>query len=139
MSSNSVGKKRRCRAPDNANPTWDSRMREATRTWKSIAFSFLALVLIPGALPAQEVRDTFPGVRLGLVYEAGFEPALAFKPFTSRFGGGGAEVRVEAIMARDLRYSDRFALMDSIPASLVGEGLDYNLWDQLGATWSQRL
>jgi TolB protein len=112
-------------------------MREATRSWKSITWFILALVPIlnPGALSGQEVRDTFPGVRLGLVYESGFEPALAIKPFTSRFGGGGAEVRVEAIMARDLRYSDRFALMDSIPASLVGEGLDYNLWDQLGATW----
>jgi len=110
-------------------------MREVTRTWIPAAFIALALALTPVSSTGQEVRDTFPGVRLGLVYEAGFEPALAIKPFSSRYGGGGTEIQVEAIMARDLRYSDRFALMDSIPASMVGEGLDYNLWDQLGATW----
>ena len=110
-------------------------MREVNRSRITAAFIGLVITLVPGALRGQEVRDTFPGVRLGLVYEAGFEPALAIKPFSSRFGGGGAEVQVEAIMARDLRYSDRFALMDSLPASLLGEGLDYNLWDQLGATW----
>jgi len=95
----------------------------------------VALLSIPVLASAQEVRDTFPGVRLGLVYEAGFEPALAIKPFSSRFGGGGAELQVEAIIGRDLRNSDRFSLMDSLPAALLGEGVDYNLWDQLGATW----
>ncbi len=47
----------------------------------------------------------------------------------------GSRVQVEAIIARDLRYSDRFEMLDSLPASLVGEGIDYTLWDQLGATW----
>ena len=83
----------------------------------------------------QERVDSFPGVRLGLVYETSYQPVLAVKPFTSRFGGGGMEIQVEAIIARDLRYSDRFELLDSLPASLVGEGIDYTLWDQLGATW----
>lgn len=86
-------------------------------------------------MEAQEVRDTFPGVRLGLIYESSFQPSLAIKPFSSRFGGGGAAPRVEAIIARDLRYSDRYAIMDSLPSSLLGEGVDYSLWDQLGATW----
>jgi TolB protein len=101
----------------------------------SVLALLLATLLAPPLAQGQEVRDTFPGVRLGLIYEAGFAPALAIKPFTSRFGGRGAELEVEAIIARDLRYSDRFSLMDSIPAELVGEGVDYNLWDQLGATW----
>jgi hypothetical protein len=72
---------------------------------------------------------------LGLLYETSAPPALAIKPFSSRFGGGGAAPRVEAIIARDLRYSDRFSVMDSLPASLLGEGVDYVLWDQLGSTW----
>jgi TolB protein len=84
---------------------------------------------------AQEPGDTLPGVRLGLIYETSYEPALAIKPFTSRFGGGDVSVQVEAIMARDLRNSDRFEVMDSLPASLLGEGVDFTLWDQLGATW----
>jgi len=86
-------------------------------------------------MAGQEVGDTFPGVSLGLIYETSYQPVLAIKPFSSRFGGGGVDVQVEAIIARDLRYSDRFELLDSLPASLVGEGIDYTLWDQLGATW----
>ena len=110
-------------------------MREVNRIRAPLILLTLMFSLIPRIGAGQEVADTFPGVRLGLVYEAGFEPALAMKPFTSRFGGGGAEIQVESIIARDLRYSDRLALMDSLPPSLLGEGLDYNLWDQLGATW----
>ena len=104
-------------------------MRDMSRIRFSAILALTVAVLTPLGLQAQEPPDTFPGVRLGLIYEAGFEPALAIKPFSSRFGGGGAEIQVEAIIARDLRYSDRFALMDSIPASLVGEGVDYNLWN----------
>ena len=95
-----------------------------------------SLFLLYGAgsvdmMAGQEVGDTFPGVSLGLIYETSYQPVLAIKPFSSRFGGGGVDVQVEAIIARDLRYSDRFELLDSLPASLVGEGIDYTLWDQL--------
>jgi TolB protein len=83
----------------------------------------------------QEVEERFPGVRLGLLYEGAFQPVLAIKPFSSRFGGEAAANQVEAIIARDLRYSDRFEIVDSLPASLVGEGVDYALWDQIGADW----
>jgi TolB protein len=79
--------------------------------------------------------DTLPGVRLGLIYETAYEPVLAIKPFTGRFGGSGVADQVEAIIARDSRYSDRFQVLDSIPASLLGAGVDYGLWDQLGADW----
>ncbi len=123
--------------------------RAARRTYRAplgtatpALFLLLWAVVIPllaAALPAgagaQEPEDTFPGVRLGLIYETSYQPALAIKPFTSRFGGGDVGLLAEAIMARDLRYSDRFEMMDSIPASLVGEGVDYTLWDQIGATW----
>ncbi|MBT8396293.1 MAG: hypothetical protein HKO65_17080 [Gemmatimonadetes bacterium] len=106
---------------------------------KRLAFVTLLVVLAAagagGNLAGQEPGDTFPGVRLGLLYETSFQPVVAIKPFSSRFGGAGVDVQVEAIIARDLRYSDRFELLDSLPASLVGEGIDYQLWDQLGATW----
>ncbi len=109
------------------------------RERKSILFTaVLALAwLVVGVVPVagQEPGDTFPGVRLGLIYETSYQPVLAIKPFSSRFGGEGVDVQVEAIIARDLRYSDRFEMLDSVPASLVGEGIDYTLWDQLGSTW----
>ena len=85
--------------------------------------------------PAHGQEEEFPGVELGLVYEA-FTPALALKPFVGRFGGAATASQVEGIIARDLTYSDRFIMMDSIPAAMAGGvGIDYTLWDRLGATW----
>jgi TolB protein len=83
---------------------------------------------------AQE-RDSIPGVTLGLVYETSYTPALAIPPFTGRFGGESGASQVEAIIARDLRYSDRFQVMDSLPQALTGQTVDYSLWDRLGAVW----
>ena len=92
--------------------------------------------LAAGALPAlAQGRDSIPGVTLGLVYESAYAPALALKPFTGRFGGAGVAPQVEAIVGRDLHNSDRFEVMDSLPPSLLGEGVDYKLWDELGAVW----
>jgi len=110
-------------------------MREGNRLQILTAAFLLLGCLLPGGVGAQEGRDTFPGIRLGLIYETSYEPVLAIKPFGSRFGGGGLGSQAEAIIARDLRYSNRFVIMDSLPSSLLGEGVDYRLWDQLGATW----
>jgi hypothetical protein len=73
---------------------------------KLARFVCLALVLLAGMARdawGQEQRDSFPGVRLGLLYESSFQPVLAIKPFTNRFGGAGVDVQAEAIIARDLR------------------------------------
>jgi TolB protein len=94
-----------------------------------------APALFDASLGAQQ-RDSIPGVRLGLLYETGImQPPLAFMPFEGRSGGEAVAGQVEAIMARDLRYSDRYRVMDSIPPALRGETVDYTLWDRLGATW----
>jgi TolB protein len=93
-----------------------------------------ALAIYAPSASAQE-RDSIPGVSLGLVYETSFTPALAIPPFAGRFGGETGATQVEAIIARDLRYSDRFQVMDSLPATLTGETIDYRLWDRLGAVW----
>jgi TolB protein len=99
----------------------------------------IVLAFLPpatGLLDLQAQEREFPGVELGLVYESGFAPAIAVRPFAGRFGGAAAAAQVEAIIARDLRYSDRYEVMDSIPPSLAGgEGIDYALWDRLGAVW----
>lgn len=92
------------------------------------------LTLGASAASAQE-RESIPGVSLGLVYENDTQPALAIQPFTGRFGGAGLSSQVEAIIGRDLRNSDRFQVMDSLPAGLVGDVVDYSLWDRLGAVW----
>ena len=82
-----------------------------------------------------QVQDSIPGVTLGLLYESEFYPALAVHPFSGESDAGEIAREIETIIANDLRYSDRFEVMDSIPLGLVGEGIDYQLWDQLGAVW----
>lgn len=86
----------------------------------------------PTPLAAQ---DELPGVELGLVYASSYRPALAIQPFTGSYGGESLAPRVEAIVGRDLRYSDRFEVMDSLPDAMVGPEVDYSLWDRLGAVW----
>ncbi len=99
----------------------------------AVAAVTLALA-VPARARAQE-RDSIPGVTLGLVYETLFTPALAIRPFGGRFGGETSANPVEAIVARDLRNSDRFQVMDSLPPAMTGERIDYPLWDRLGAVW----
>lgn len=99
-----------------------------------------ALVTLLGALlqvDGARAQETLPGVRLGLAYENAYLPVLAIQPFTGRFGGQAAAGQVEAIVGRDLNYSDRFEMLDSLPTSLTGgdESVDYDLWDRLGAVW----
>jgi len=109
--------------------TWGDRMGRITRV------CVLALMAVaPGGAMGQ-ARDSIPGVQLGLLYENSYTPAIAVKPFTGRFGGSELAPQVEAIIGRDLRNSDRFVVMDSVPGSLLGEGIDYGLWDRLGAVW----
>lgn len=96
----------------------------------------LAAAAVAGMAPlGAQQRDSIPGVTLGLMYESAYSPALALKPFTGRFGGVGIAPQVEAIIGRDLHNSDRFEVMDSLPPDLMGEGVDYKLWDRLGAVW----
>ncbi len=93
-----------------------------------------AAALAPLAVAGQD-RDRVPGVELGMVYQTVARPALAVKPFATA-GGGVAAGAVQAIVGRDLRFSNRFTVMDSLPASLVGTpGVDYALFDDLGAVW----
>ena len=103
------------------------------RVLRTLAWAALVPAALTSPLAAQ--RDSIPGVTLGLLYESEFQPALAVQPFSGRLGGELAALRVETIIATDLRYSDRFQVMDSLPASLVSDEVDYQLWDQLGAVW----
>lgn len=95
--------------------------------------ALLAILVAATAGEAAAQVDTIPGTvrHLGTVYDA-YVPTLAISPFTGRFGGLTVAPRVEAVIARDLRYSDRFEMMDSIPFAPRG-AVDYGLWDQFGA------
>jgi TolB protein len=99
------------------------------------ALGLLALGAWAAPASAQDPEDRFPGVQLGLTYESRTPPAIGIQPFQGRMGGAGAAARAEGIVARDLRLSNRFQVLDSIPQAMVREEVDYSLWDQLGATW----
>lgn len=98
-------------------------------------------LLIFGALtssPASAQEEQFPGVDLRTTYAAAGQPTIAIQPYTGRFGGDRAASIVEGIMGRDLRYSDRFTVLDSLPQSMLpstGIGVDYGLWENLNADW----
>ena len=102
--------------------------------WRAAAVALTVMMggVAPGTLQAQ---DELPGVELGLVYANSYRPALAVQPFTGSFGGEAIAAQVEAIVGRDLRYSDRFEVLDSLPDGMVGTEVDYTLWDRLGAVW----
>jgi len=99
------------------------------------AFVWLSLVVVVPGLSAQDVEESFPGVSLGLYYEARSLVTLAIQPFTGVLEGQSQASQAENIVARDLRYSDRFTVMDALPAALVRDEVDYALWDEIGATW----
>ena len=62
-------------------------------------------------------------------------PPIAIRPFTVFAGDAGLAREIEGIMARDLRYSDRFQVRDSLPAEFAGEGVQYALWEQFAVDW----
>lgn len=110
-------------------------MRVATvcGRWSVIVAGVLASAGLAASSAA--AQDELPGVNLGLVYANSYLPALAVQPFTGSFGGDVVAPQVEAIVGRDLRNSDRFEVIDSLPDALVGNQVDYGLWDRLGAVW----
>ena len=95
------------------------------------ALASLVLSTVATGLAAQEEETAIPGVPLGFVYESERVPPIAIRPVT----GSEWASQVEGILARDLDYSDRFFVMESLPDGLEGEGVQYLLWDEFGADW----
>jgi TolB protein len=112
------------------------KMRIRFRTTLAGAVTSLLWLLAgtPGVM-AQDVEERFPGVSLGLLYEGRTQPTVAVAPFRAAVGVETTASRAENIVARDLRHSNRFRVLDSIPAAFSREEVDYALWDQLGADW----
>jgi TolB protein len=85
---------------------------------------------VVGALPAagcaQDTTRT-PGVRIGLTYAAGTRPGVLLLPAT----GANAD-SVNAILARDLDFSDRFNVIPAGGEAPSG-ALNYPLYAQSGA------
>ncbi len=104
-----------------------------------LTFAAAGLAWLAGATlrpaTAQETEIAIPGVQLGLAYENLYVPPIAILPFDGPVLDSALAAEVQAIVARDLDYSDRFVVLDSLPQSLADQGVDYGLWDQYGADW----
>ncbi len=94
-----------------------------------------ALVLAAAGPAAAQEEGAIPGVQLGLAYENLYIPPLAILPFTGLNADAGLVSEIQGIVARDLDYSDRFVVLDSLPEGLADEGVQYEIWDQYGADW----
>jgi len=106
--------------------------------------TLFAKTLLPGlaaaaaatGLAAQEEEGAIPGVELGIVVQDRYVPPIALQPFTLLVEGDDALGReIELIIARDLDYSDRFLVRDTLPADFAGGGVQYALWEQFEVDW----
>jgi TolB protein len=109
----------------------------SARSFLARALLLPALVAAAAApLTAQEPQERFPGVSLELISEGTRGLPFAIQPFWGPVGSEDLARRAENIVARDLRYSNRFQVLDSLPAALTREaGVDYAVWDQVGAAF----
>ena len=102
-----------------------------------LPFLWTAFTLAPDVGAQQP--DTVPGIALSLLYGMPRPPTLSLAPFTGAAGTETVATQAEAIVARDLDYSDRFQLTGPPPASLLAlDDLDYRLWDQAGIDYLVR-
>ena len=100
------------------------------------AAALLACAAAPAGLAAQETEGEIPGVALTLLYENLYLPPFAVLPFATTGDIPEAGALVQGIIARDLDYSDRFQVVDSLPALWSEQGgVQYGFWDQYGIDW----
>ena len=112
-------------------------MTPSRTTLPTAALLVTVLAALAASAPLGPVVAQEPGeVRVGLTYRPGYLPALVLP-------GAGAEsgaleetaARVDSILRRDLRFSDRFDMVE-VPDSLDrSSGVRYELWNGLGAQW----
>lgn len=95
----------------------------------------LLLACLPVSALGQDVEERFPGVALGITYDGQAAQTLAIQPFQGPDELMTMSRRAESIVSRDLRYSNRFRVADSLPSALTrgDESVDYGIWTQLGA------
>ena len=90
-----------------------------------------ALALTPSPAAAQDRGD----VRLGITYTPGYQPGLVVTATSHPSVLGATAREVETILRTDLLYADRFEVIP-IPDSVRGSvGINYGLWNELGAVW----
>jgi TolB protein len=93
------------------------------------------VLLAAMAAPAHAQEDKIPtGVRLGFIYQTAYRPKLALRPVEASGIATVLADSVDAILGRDLDYSDRFDMVGT-PADLAQGAVDYKAWNDLGVVY----
>ncbi len=100
---------------------------------RRFALGSLALLCLATAPARAQDSGSAPGVRLGITYNPGMRPRIVILP------GSGLD-SAQAILQRDLDYSDRFEVVVIPPGEIArGRGsdgtIDYRLYRTLGANY----
>ncbi len=106
---------------------------------RRVAAIVLTTALLSSAMasPAAAQEDDRGDVRLGITYSPGYQPGLVMTSvgFATASGLGETARSVETILRTDLLYADRFEII-AIPDSVrTASGVNYELWNELGAVW----
>ena len=110
-----------------------ARVRRAAARTPGLAA--MGLVLVSAAARAPLAGQEEGGaLRLGLTYEAGYVPGMVVAPVAAAgFEEMGAVVG--EILRTDLRYSDRFDILEVSDTLAMRGPPNYALWNELGAVW----
>lgn len=102
--------------------------------WRAALCLLAGLLLSAAVAPAAAAQED-EGVRVGIRYEPGYVPGMAVTDVSGRPSLSAVAARVDSILRRDLDFSDRFDMLN-VPDSLgTGTGVNYGLWNEMGAVW----
>lgn len=95
--------------------------------------ALVAVALLPAAAPvsAQEQGD----VRLGITYSPGYQPGLVMTAVGHAREVADPARAAEVILRQDLLYADRFEVIPNPDSVRSSDGVNYGLWNELGAVW----
>lgn len=91
----------------------------------------VALLLAAGPLSAQDHGD----VRLGITYTPGYQPGLVMTAVGHAGDLADPARTAEVVLRQDLLYADRFEIIPIPDSVRSASGVNYGLWNELGAVW----
>lgn len=89
------------------------------------------ILLSAASLFAQDQGD----VRLGITYSPGYQPGLVMTAVGHTREVADPARAAEVILRQDLLYADRFEVIPIPDSVRSSEGVNYGLWNELGAVW----
>ena len=99
----------------------------------SVGLLAVAVSLLAGPAPVM-AQDQPAGIRLGAPYNVQ-RPLLAVRPLAGAGPIAEAVDSMTRIIQRDLRYSNRFSILDPVPQQLRAGEVEYGPWNALNVVY----